>query len=288
MESIDIESIAACAREAMLKGSEVLNRYFGLDAESLGAVRKQDNSVQTKADKESEEVVVGVLQRDFPECSIYAEEGGEDRRGDARFQILVDPLDGTSNYYRGREGFGVCVALVDYEQDRQVVFVSSYEPASRRLWTAARGQGCVLEVVDSGRAAVRARVSDRAPEGGDICFDASTSPRNVFDSVECKAMIVQKAIPLYKRFRMLGSNVLAHALVAGGNFEAAVTDAVGGPFDIAGHLLVEEAGGRATNLHGQPVNVFDDQIVITSNGKGHDDLLAALQQAYQRPNLASE
>jgi myo-inositol-1(or 4)-monophosphatase len=280
MGSTDLSHFAESAREATLAASAVLWHYFGADTHKLKAVDKQDNSIQTKADLESERTIVSILEPYLKEWSMYAEEGGMIDNHRSRYTVLVDPLDGTSNYSRARDGFGISIALVDLGSDvPTAVFVSTYEPSTKRLWTAARNEGCFLEVIGT-RPRKAVRVSDTPPEKGDLCYDASTSPRDVVKSAEHKAEIVRSVIPMYKRFRMLGSNVLAHAFVASGSFEAAVTDTVGGPFDIAGYLLVEEAGGKASNLSGGPVNVLTDKVVITSNGIGHEKLISTLRQFY--------
>jgi myo-inositol-1(or 4)-monophosphatase len=265
---------------AMLAASEVLWKYFGATKSELEVIVKQDQSVRTRADLESEQVIQVELTPYLKNCSLLSEEAGMRDGVSSDYLILVDPLDGTSNYYRGRESFGISIALISTATEHpQTIVVSTYEPSTKRLWSAIRGQGCSLEVVGVSPPK-QVHVSSLSPEKGDLCYDASTTPRDVLRSREHKAEIISRVLPTYKHFRMLGSNVLAHALVANGSFEAAVTDTVGGPFDIAGHLLVEEAGGMVSNLLGAPINVLTEKVVITSNGIGHDRLVAALRQQY--------
>ena len=283
MNEIDINHFSNVARSASIVGGKVLKKYFGQPNTEIKADTKADKSIVTQADREAEVSIIDLLRQNFPLCSFFAEEGYGFDHSDARFQVLVDPLDGTSNFYRSREGYGISVALVDRHKNRRVVFVSTFEPSTHRLWSAALGKGCYLETIGKHEPRTVC-VSDRRPEHGELILDASTSPRKTFSSAEHKANIVKAVLPTYKRFRMTGSNVLAHALVANGSFEAAVTDTVGEPFDIAGHLLVEEAGGQASNLEGSSVNIFTDNITVSSNGHGHNELLSVLQAAYHDKN----
>jgi myo-inositol-1(or 4)-monophosphatase len=275
------EEFMRLARAAALGAERTLWSYFGALPEELKATKKPDGTLCTLADLESEQAIRSALAPLSSDCSFYGEELSKEEMCDARYSILIDPLDGTSNYYRGRSDFGICIALVDnLENSGQVISVIVYEPSTRRLWTAHKGHGAFVEHI--GQCPPKpVRVSQRLPKEGDLCYDASTSARRPIRTVEHKITAISEGIRFYKRFRMLGSNVLAHALVANGSFEAAVTDTVGGPFDLAGYLLVEEAGGMATNLELKKINVWKDLVVITSNGKAHEQFVHALKSHYE-------
>jgi myo-inositol-1(or 4)-monophosphatase len=282
MARIDLDEFLECARNAVVAGGDILLRLFG-GREELNARQKEDGTIQTDADVESERAVLDALIRYKQTCAIYAEEGGFGWMHDSSYVIMVDPLDGTSNYFRNRGGFGVSAAIAEMTDGRpDLRAVATLDPTTRQLWTAIKGSGCYLEFVGSGRRR-RVHVSPKRPREGDLCLDASTLGRLPIKSAHHKAMIVEGLMPIYRRFRMLGSNVLAHALVANGSFEAAVTDTVGGPFDVAGVLLVTEAGGVATDIAGNDVDVFRNKIVVSSNGRGHDELLVALRRLYKTP-----
>ncbi len=280
MPPIELAHFFELSKVAILKASSLLLKNFAETREQLNVTVKQDQTIQTKSDLESEQIILSALSPFLGDCSFYSEETEGNYKQGSRYVILIDPLDGTSNYYRARSGFGMTIALVHFfEGFPNVIMVLTYEPNTKRLWSAARGEGCFLEFVGSGPPH-KVHVSNIPPNEGDICFDASTISHRVIENSTHKSGIIQKIIPIYKNFRMLGSNVIAHALVANGSFEAAVTDTVGGPFDIAGFLLVEEAGGKASNLIGQPINVFEDSVIVTSNGIGHEKLVKMLCPFY--------
>src|SRR5262245_32015566 len=114
------------ARTAIVSAEDVLRKYFGASPEKLEAVIKADGTVRTIADVESERMIKKVLAPLAGTCSFQGEELG--KSGEAKaYSIFVDPLDGTSNYYRARSDFGICIALVDKRlKNRQVVSVAVY------------------------------------------------------------------------------------------------------------------------------------------------------------------
>lgn len=269
------------AKTALVESSKILWDHFSQPKEDLEIRSKADGTILTKIDIEAEQAIIKHLDYFICNWSFLGEEVGLIGKKNSSFQIIVDPLDGTSNYYRGRLNFGSSIALIDLDKkDDQAICVVTYEPATNRMWSAIKNEGAVLEHIDRGESN-RIKVSNLGFEKSVLCYDASTQFRGIVRDSNHKAEILAKAVPFYKEIRMIGSNVLAHALVANGSFEAAVTDAVGGPYDIAGYLLVQEAGGTATNIDGKPVNILTDRVVVTSNGKTHNELIQILQNLYR-------
>jgi myo-inositol-1(or 4)-monophosphatase len=280
ISKLDISEFLSIAQNALVDASRILDEFFFGGAAAMKPRTKSDASLVTAADLASERLIQQRLSPYLEFCTMYFEERGYVQGRTKRYQILVDPLDGTSNFSRVRSEYALCIALADMESENQDVIVSiAYEPLSGRMWSACRGGGCSMQVIGKSQSHA-VYVSTLEARKGDVCLDASITPRKTFASVASKAAIIARVMPLFKGFRMLGSNVLAHALVANGSFEAAITDTVGGPFDIAGYLLVEEAGGKASNLYGEPVNVFNDQVIVTSNGIDHEQLISLLREAY--------
>jgi myo-inositol-1(or 4)-monophosphatase len=281
-ETVERREFATRARGALVRAGDLLQRSFRSDGTSLDVRVKEDGSLLTAADLESEREILEVLSPYRSTCTFLTEEGEPSVVPEATFLILVDPLDGTSNFCRRRVGFAVAVALVDTRATPPSVVVSlALEPTTGRLWTAIRGEGCTLEGLSEPRSGpLLVRVSERPPATGELCLDASTTPSEVMRGPNHKARVAAAVLGRYRRFRMTGSNVLMHALVANGSYEAAITDTVAGPFDLAGCLLVEEAGGRVTNLRGEPPNILEDKVVVLSNGLGHDELVEALHGEY--------
>jgi myo-inositol-1(or 4)-monophosphatase len=268
------------AKVALVESTKTLWKYFGIPKNELEAREKPDGTILTKTDIEAEQTIIKYLEYFINQWSYLGEEVGLIGNKDSAYQIAVDPLDGTANYYRARLNFGSSIALIDRNKNHdQMICVVTFEPALKRMWSAIKDEGAYLEQIDIGETR-KIKVSDLDPHKGTLCYDASTKFGKTVHNSKHKAEILAKVIPHYKDIRMIGSNVLAHALVANGSFEAAVSDAIGGPYDIAGYLLVQEAGGTATNLLGNPINVLNDRLIVTSNGKKHNQLIQILQNIY--------
>ncbi len=268
------------AKAALVESSTILWKYFGVPKNELEVRQKSDGTILTKADIDAEQIIIKYLEYFINQWSYLGEECGLIGNNASDYQIAVDPLDGTSNYYRGRLNFGSSITLIDRAKNYdQVICVVSFEPATERMWYAIKNEGAYLKQANCGES-IELKVSDLESHEGTICYDASTEFQKTVYSPRHKVEILDKIIPHYKEVRLIGSNVLAHALVANGSFEAAVSDAIGGPYDIAGYLLVQEAGGTVSNLLGKPIDIFKDTIVVTSNGKGHEALIYILKDMY--------
>jgi myo-inositol-1(or 4)-monophosphatase len=268
------------AKVALTESSKILWKYFDIHKKDLDIKNKSDGTILTKADIEAEQTITKYLEYFINRWSYLGEEVGLIGKKDSSYQIIADSLDGTSNYYRGRLNFGSSIALIDKDKKNdQVICVVTFEPATKRMWSTIRNEGAYLEQIDTGKSK-KIKVSNLDFKKGVLCYDASTKFKGIVRSPQHKMEILDKIVPFFKEIRMIGSNVLAHALVANGSFETAVSDAVGGPYDIAGYLHVQEAGGVSTNIYGEPINILTDRIVVTSNGKMHDELIQVLQCIY--------
>ncbi|MFQ5350453.1 MAG: inositol monophosphatase family protein, partial [Thermoanaerobaculia bacterium] len=120
---------------AAVAGADRLERCFGQGG--LDARWKGTNDLVTRADRESEEAILGEIQRRYPEHSILAEEGGS-RGGQADYQWLVDPLDGTSNFLQGLPIYAVSVAC---RHGDEIVAGVILDPQGGNRFSATRGAG---------------------------------------------------------------------------------------------------------------------------------------------------
>jgi myo-inositol-1(or 4)-monophosphatase len=217
----------------------------------------------TEVDHACERLVVEGIAAERPEDAIVAEEGSVRGREGAAWRWVIDPLDGTTNYAHGYPRF--CVSIgVEREGVRSVGVV--YDPLLDELYTAVRGRGAWR---NGGRIRVSETASlDAALLATGFAYDVRGSRE---DNLDHFAALVKRS----QAVRRDGSAALDLCYVAAGRFDG-FWELKLHPWDVAaGLLLVEEAGGRASDLAGGAVPP-SGRAVVASNGRIHAELLGAL------------
>lgn len=231
-------------------------------AHNLDVRSKPDRTPVTDADIAVEDVVRSVLAERCPSDVVAGEErGGEIGAGRA---WVIDPIDGTKNFLRGVPAWASLISLVS--DGHPVVGVIS-APALGRRWWAARGLGAWCG--PAGEAGSPIRVSGV----GDVA-DAyvSTTHLGTWCEHHSRAAYLRLVDACWEN-RAFG-DFWQHCLVAEGAIDLAAEPVVN-PWDVAAiQVLVEEAGGRFTDLDGTAR--YDGGNVLTSNGLLHDTALELL------------
>lgn len=252
-------------------GTELMSRFE--QPTQTTVTTKAVGSYSCEADAASENTLCDMIARNYPGSAILAEEGGA--RAGARgnkLRWIIDPLDGTSNYLRGIRHFCVSVAL---EIEGDLVCGVVFNPATRELYQAEKGQGCNL----NGRAV---KVSSRPKL--DECVIASYIPHGERPRPEVFSRLIKNLMPKVAAFRVSGSSALDLAWVAAGYYDAYVDFGLK-PWDMAaGLLLITEAGGRVTDYDGGQ-GMLDHGSVVASNPQNHPHLLHCAADAL-RPHQA--
>jgi len=251
-----LRSAVAAARAA----GDVLARGFS-SPDKGGRTKGHPNNPVTAYDRRAEEAIVRLLEDEYPDDGIRSEES-EESPGTSGRRWIIDPLDGTSNFLAGIPQFAVSIALAVGEE---AILGCVHDPIRDETFTAVRGNGAHLNERPI-------RVSHRASlDGAVLGVGLSFHP-------ERRAEMLGQLPPLLPRagvLRTLGSAALDLAYVAAGRFDAAWFLSLHSWDVAAGGLLVEEAGGRTTDLLGAPMQ--DPQLgVAASNGWIHDEFLHAL------------
>jgi histidinol-phosphatase len=227
-------------------------------AADLVVETKPDLSPVTEADRAVEQVLRKRIGEERPGYSVVGEEFGADDPGRARW--ILDPIDGTKNYLRGLPVWATLIAL-EREGRVEVGVVSA--PALARRWWAARGHGAFV----NGR---RIRVSRIADLSDAVLSYASLT------SWEQHGLGDQFLALARSCWRTRGfGDFWSHMLVAEGAADLAVEPEVE-LWDLAApQVIVEEAGGRFTDLGGTPTPAGGS--VVSTNGLLHDRVLATLR-----------
>jgi histidinol-phosphatase len=247
----------ATALEAAHAAAEVVRRYY---QSNLAVTIKSDKTPVTEADVETEKVIRAILTARFPEHGFYGEETGQCAL-DAEYLWLVDPIDGTKSFVREYPMFSTQIALM--HRGRLIVGVSS-APAYGEIAYGEIGVGAWLDDKPI-------RVSEL-----DALEDATLSTGNL------KTLATGPRWPAFGRLvgrlnRIRGyGDFLHYHLLAAGKIDAVLESDVN-ILDIAAcAVIVEAAGGRFTDLGGEPLTLASTSVLAT-NGRLHDAVLAALR-----------
>jgi len=231
----------------------------------LDIQRKPDRSFVTVADTAIETRLRERIADAFPKHGVVGEEYGvSDPDADTRWYI--DPIDGTHNYLRGVPVFGTLLA-VERAGELQAAVISA--PALRMRWGAWRGGGAWAMSTMGGSAPRRLRVSGiTSLDDAQVLFTSETD-------IAASGLLPGLRTLLARSWRERGfGDFWSYTLLAEGAAEAMVEVNIK-PWDAAApFLLVEEAGGRATDVHGN--RSIHGTTFIASNGPLHEEVLAVL------------
>jgi myo-inositol-1(or 4)-monophosphatase len=212
---------------------------------------KAEFDLVTQADRRSERLIVDRLQSYFPEHAIAAEEGtGKDSSSEFRWH--VDPLDGTTNFAHGYPFFCVSMALA---RNSELLLGVIYNPIADELFSAARGEGATL----NGKLI---RCSKNPNLGKSLlCTGFPNHKRLANPNIHYYWDFTLKSHGV----RRDGSAALDLAFVACGRFDGFWEFGLK-PWDTAaGVVLVEEAGGKITDLEGNPYIPGGASILATNH-----------------------
>ncbi len=260
MPDLDLAKAMDVARRAAVAATVASLVHF---KRGVRVEKKPDRTPVTQADRDSEAAVLTVIREAFPDHGFLGEETGA-HAGSAETRWIVDPLDGTKGFTRGRGFWGALVAL----EHRGVVVAGAMAlPALGETYWGAKGLGAWMRTGEA--APVRLQVS-RVADWSEATFSFG-EPQVLFrppllERVAELAVSAQSA-------RCYG-DLAGCALVLQGKAEAWVEAGVQ-IWDIAAlQVLVEEAGGRFTDLEGRPTHASGS--CVASNGLVHDRVLQAL------------
>jgi histidinol-phosphatase len=244
---------------ADLADSITLERFRAAD---LRVETKPDMTPVTEADRATERAIRDRLRTARPDDAVVGEEmPASAQQGDRRW--IVDPIDGTKGYVRGVPVWATLVAL---EERGEITLGVVSAPALHRRWWAARGAGAYMRdgLGDRPRQLVVSEVARLAD--AQLCYGGLSE----WAKIGRLAELLELANRCW-RTRAFG-DVWAYMLVAEGAAEIGGLDPDVRVWDLAAPMvIVEEAGGRFTDLHG--VRRADGGSGIATNGLLHEAAL---------------
>lgn len=249
-------------QEIAQEADAIAMKYFRTGA--IRVEKKDDGSAVTQADRGVEEMARAKVAASGLAMDVLGEEmGGDGAKAPATgggARLIIDPIDGTEEFSRGVVTFGT---LLGVEREGEIVAAMVSAPALHLRWWAYRGEG-------AWRNGERMRVSLASPLAAGMVITGGTGPNSKREHTERARRLLDAA-----RFGRSFGGFWKQMMVAEGAIEASL-DLHSKPWDLApGVLIVEEAGGRATDLKGQRT-IYSGNLLGT-NGRIHDEVLALVQ-----------
>lgn len=251
----ELESVVAAAKA----GGAIVKEYFGQILRTEQKTHAGD--LRTKADIESEQAIIKVLEAAFPQHNIYAEEGGGvDHK--AAYTFVVDPLDGTNNFVLGIPYSAVSIGLLHQDE---VILGVIYNPILDRCYTAQKGKGAYLNGkpihVSKENRISQATISYTCGYNTDRNYSEAITSRLHDHSVK---RIINMWAPAYD-----------YCLLASGAIEAVISKEGDLEDYAAAKLIVSEAGGMVTTFDNTAAGAREPNF-IASNGSHIHDLILSL------------
>lgn len=235
------------AIEAAHAAGGLLRAHYG---RSLAVDVNEAHDIKLELDRRTQALIESCLLQEFPSHAIYGEEGV---RGDpgSEFQWVIDPIDGTVNYFYGIPHFAVSIAL---RQAGRIIVGVIYDPMRDELWSVEEGGVATL----NGLPAV---VSDRKVLSEAV---VSVGMAKSLANINSGLALFERMLRSAKKCRMMGSAALDIAYVACGRLDAYIESSISLWDVAAGILLLERAGGKVIlEPHQTAAEKFS---IVASNG----------------------
>lgn len=217
-------------------------------------------------DKNTEDMLVAELGKILPEAGFIAEEN-QDLKKAGRFNWVIDPLDGTTNFIHGIPVFSVSIALMDGDE---VISGVVHEANLEECFYAWKNGGSFV----NGKPI---SVSDAEKLGDSLL--ATGFPSSDYSKLKPYLEMFTRLLHVSHGVRRIGSAAVDLAWVACGRFEGFYEYGLN-PWDVAaGALIVEQAGGRITDFSGGDGYIFGRELLAT-NSAIHEEFLAEMKKYF--------
>ncbi len=245
----------------------ITKEVSGFIKNNAGKLRQEDieekglHDMVSYVDRGSEEMIKKALKELLPEAGFIAEESGNDLA--ARFNWIIDPLDGTTNFVHGVPLYSISIAL---QEAGEIVLGVVHEVNLDECFYAWKGGTAYCNGQE---------IKVSKTEKLDASLIATGFPYYDFTRMEPYLKVFDQLMRNSRGIRRLGSAAVDLAYVACGRFEVFYEYGLH-PWDVAaGAFIVAQAGGKLSGFDGTDDVIFGKDI-IASNGIVHDEMLSII------------
>lgn len=221
----------------------------------------------TEYDVRTEKFIIEQLQIDFPGYTLVGEES---HHGGYHYDkaIYIDPIDGTTNFVHGIPHLAISLGVWENAEPTMAVV---YNPVLEEMFWAVKGEGAYCNGAEL-RVSTQNNLQNSLIATG-FPYAKVNAGIEYRWTVDC----ISNLLPHIQDIRRLGAAAVDLCYLAQGKVEAFYEIDLK-PWDVAaGILILQEAGGKVSNVHGNTFD-FDDKSIVASNGKVHEQLLNYLEE----------
>ena len=261
---IPMNPILNTALKAARRAGDMMVRASG-NLSSLKINSKAFNDFVSDVDRESENIIIQILQEAYPHHKITTEETGSHGNAKAEYEWIIDPLDGTTNYLHGHPQYAISLALLHKGSLQEALI---YAPERNDLYMASRGQGALLN--DR-----RIRASSRFELNQ--CLIGTGFPVVDQSMMDTYLAILRDLLARTAGGRREGAAALDLCAVACGRFDGFFEFNLK-PWDVAaGALIASEAGAIVTDMRGEQ-GWLESGDIVCANPKVLAQMLHIIQK----------
>jgi myo-inositol-1(or 4)-monophosphatase len=218
----------------------------------------------TEVDRLCEQAIVKMILDVFPEHDILTEESPFEGKG-SPWRWIIDPIDGTTNYFHGFPCFCVSIGL---EVEGEINLGVVYLPTLHELFHAERGKGAFLN---------SERITVSRFDRLDRSLLCTGFPYDVHEHVDFYLRYFRQFMVKSFGIRRPGSAAIDLSYLAAGRFDGFWEFKLHAWDVAAASLLITEAGGKVTDFQGRPFNIYSEEI-LASNGLIHEEMLQTIRE----------
>ncbi len=263
INNINVEEIKNIAKTAGEKILEFYNQKYDVSYKD-----GNESTPLTEADLASEKIINANLKKfNIP---ILSEEAADDlKRLDSEYVFIVDPLDGTSDFIKRTGEFSVMIGLA---KEGKPIMGVAYEPLKKIFYIAEKDKGCFIEK-DGKVARVQVNNNDDFSEWKILVSRNHLREEEliIFEKFNFKEKIAMGSVPI-----KIGKIVSGEAEIYINS-----SDKTGEWDTCVGQIMIEEAGGKITDMHGEKI-VYNKKVpknlngFVITNGQRHEEIITEL------------
>jgi myo-inositol-1(or 4)-monophosphatase len=223
--------------------------------------KKDYKDLVTEIDEKTEQFFIDKIRSTYPTHQVLGEEGFGDRVTSLKGYVwIIDPIDGTMNFVHQKQNFAISVGIY---KDGEGIIGLIYNVMADQLYYGIKGEGAYKNGVKL------QPLTEKRLEDAIIGINSFWAVPN--RRVEEKG--IHELIRKVRGTRSFGSAALEFAFVAEGMLDAYITMRLS-PWDIAaGVIIVNEVGGLTTRVDGSPLNMLEQNPIITCNSSIHKEII---------------